>query len=95
MLEAKAKNTKKSETKAKDSSSENIPSQGQGLRRKCSPKKGLQIFFSGSFQKKTFSKKFFLAMCKILTIQKILMLSSSQRQGNFRGNEASRLRPRT
>ena len=40
-LEAKAKDTKKSEAKAKDSPSEDRTSrgQGQGHRRKCSPKK--------------------------------------------------------
>ena len=62
-LEAKAKDTKKSEVKAKDSPSENRPSRGQGqecsrprLRTKdtsasvLKKKKGLQKFFSGDLQ---------------------------------------------
>ena len=58
-LEAKAKNTKKSEAKAKDSSSEDRPSRcqgrnarGQGHRRKCSPKKKIfKIFFQAIFKR--------------------------------------------
>ena len=50
-----------------------------------------QKFFKQSPQKNVF-QKFFLALHKILTIQKIL-LSSSRGQANFRGLEASR--PRT
>ena len=62
-LEAKAKDTKKPEAKAKNSLSEDRPSQGQGQeclrprpkdqenRRKCFPKKkGLQNNFSGNLQ---------------------------------------------
>ena len=45
-LEAKVKDTKK------------FRGQGQGHRRKCSPKKGLQNFFSGDLKKKVF-KNFF------------------------------------
>ena len=69
MLEAK--DTKKSEAKAKDSLSEDRHSRGQGLE--CSrprpttkdtsasalQKKGLHKNFSGDFHKKTFSKKIF------------------------------------
>ena len=55
--------------------------------------KGLRKFFSGDFQKKVFNKTF-QAIYIILTIQKIV-LSSSRGQGNFRGLEASRPRPRT
>ena len=88
MLEAKAKN--------------------QGHKRKCSPKKKVftkvfqaiskkkrssQKFFRRSPQKNVF-QKIFQALHKILTIQKIV-LSSSRGQGNFRGLEASRPRPRT
>ena len=60
-LEAKAKDTKKSEAKAKDSLSEDRTSQGQG--QECSrprtegtgasvlkKKKGLQKYFSGDIQ---------------------------------------------
>ena len=113
-LEAKAKDTKKSE--AKDSLSEDRRSRGQGQeceqghKRKCSPKKkkkkkGLHKNFSGDLpkkKKKSSSQKFFKrspqknafqkifqALHKILIIQKIL-LSSSRRQANFRGLEASR-----
>ena len=70
-LEAKAKNTKPSEAKAKDSPSENRPYRGQGqecLRPrprtkntggKCFPKKkGLQNFFRRSPQKKVFNHVF-------------------------------------
>ena len=66
-LEAKAKDTKKTESKAKDSLSEDRRSRGQGqecsrprprtkdTKRKCSPKKkekGLHKIFSGDLQKK-------------------------------------------
>ena len=83
------------EAKAKD----------QGHKRKCSLKKkrSSQKFFKRSQKKKFFFKrspqknvfqKNFQALHKILTIQKIV-LSSSRGQGNFRGLEASRPRPRT
>ena len=52
-LEAKAKDTKKSEAKAKDSRSEDRPSRGQGPRTQLevfSKKKGLQKSFSGDLQ---------------------------------------------
>ena len=69
---------------------------------------GLQTFFSGDLKKKKRSlqkffrrspeknvlQKVFQALHKISTIQKIV-LSSSRGQGNFRGLEASRPRPRT
>ena len=85
------------EAKAKD----------QGHKCKCSPKKKKFFFQAISKKKKkkrssqkfvkqspqkTFSKKFFQALDRILTIQKIV-LSSSRGQANFRGLEASR--PRT
>ena len=53
--------------------------------------KGLHKNFSGNLQNKTFSEIFF-RLHELLTHQKIV-LSSSRRQGNFRGLEASR--PRT
>ena len=74
------------EAKAKD----------QGHKRKCSPKKKKKVstkVFQAISTKKRFPK-FFQALHKILTIQKIL-LSSSRGQTNFRGLEASRPRPRT
>ena len=96
-LEAKAKDTKKSE--AKNSLSEDRHSRGQG--QECSrprtkdtsasalkkkKKRSSQKFFKRSPQKNVFQKSF-QALHKILTIQKIL-LSSSRGQGNFRGLEA-------
>ena len=64
-------------------------------------KKGLQKFFSSDFHlRKTkiglrkFSARFLALSNKISTVQKIV-LSSSRGQGNFRGLEASRPRPRT
>ena len=78
---------KKSEAKAKDNPSEDRPSRGQG--QECSrPRTQAQVF-----SKKKVFKIFFQAIYKILTIQKIL-LSSSRRQGNFRGLQASRPRTR-
>ena len=59
-----------------------VKAKNQGHRRKCSPKKGLQNFFSGVLQKKVFKqffqaiskkkifKNFFQVIYKILTIQK-------------------------
>ena len=55
-------------------------------------KKGLHKYFSSNLHKKNVFQKNFQALHKILTIQKIV-LSSSRRQANFRGLEASR--PRT
>ena len=81
-------------SKAKDSLSEDRRSRGQGqecsrprprtkdTKRNCSPK----------IKKKVFTK-FFQALHKILTFQK-LVLSSSRGQANFRGLEASRPRPK-
>ena len=76
-----------------------LEAKDQGHKRKCSPgdfqkKKGLQNNFSGVHQKKTVFQKIFQALHKLLTTQKIV-LSSSRGQGNFRGLEASRPRPRT
>ena len=85
------------EAKAKD----------QGHKRKCSPKKkslyknffkrsqkkrSSQKFFRRSPQKNVF-QKIFQPLHKILTNQKIVLLSSRE-QANFRGLEASRPRPR-
>ena len=78
---------------AKDS---NARDQGEGPRTQAQvffKKKGFQTIFSGELEKKMF-KTCFHAIHKILTIQKIV-LSSSRGQGNFRGLEASRPRPRT
>ena len=98
---------KKSEAKANDSLSKDRHSRGQG--QECSrprprtkdtsasalqKKKGLHKNFSSNLHKNKFSKKFFQALDRILTIQKIV-LSSSRGQANFRGLEASRPRPRT
>ena len=94
-LEAKAKDTKKSE--AKDSLSEDRHSRGQGQghkRKKCSPKK--KVFtkiFQAISTKKRFPKNFSSA-AQNFNNSKIL-LSSSRGQANFRGLEASRPRPRT
>ena len=103
-LEAKSKDTKKSE--AKDSLSEDRHSRGQGqecsrprprtqaqVLSKKKKERSSQKFFRRSPQKNVF-QKIFKALHKILTIQKIL-LSSSRGQANFRGLEASRPRPRT
>ena len=69
------------EAKAKD----------QGHKRKCSPKKrSSEKFFKRSPEKIVF-QKFFQALHKLLTTQRIV-LSSSRGQGNFRGLEASRPR---
>ena len=56
-------------------------------------KRSSQKFFKRSPEKNVFQKNF-QAINKILTIQKIV-LSSSRGQANFRGLEASRLRPMT
>ena len=105
-LEAKAKDTKKSEAKAKDSLSEDKHSRGQG--QECSrprprtisasalqkkKKRSSQKFIMRSPQKNVF-QIVFQALHKILTIQKIV-LSSSRGQASFRRLEASRPRPRT
>ena len=102
-LEAKAKDTKKSEAKAKDSFFEDRHSRGQGQKSrprtqaqvpsKKKKKRSSQKFFRQSPQKNVF-QKIFQALHKLLTIQKIV-LSSSQGQAAFRGLEASRPRPRT
>ena len=117
-LEAKAKDTKKNprprprtafpRTDTLEAKDRIARGQGQGHKRKCSPKKkSLHKNFSGDLEKKRSSQKFFKrsprknvfqkifqALHKILTIQKI-ELSSSRGQANFRGLEASRPRPRT
>ena len=97
-----------SQERAKDIPSEDKPSAGQGHKRKCSPKnkrsstkifkrsqnkRVFKQFFHANSKKKVF-KIFFQAIYKISTIQK-MVLSSSRGQGNFRGLEASRAKPRT
>ena len=62
--------------------------------QKQKTKKGLQNFFSCDLQKKKVFKNLFQAICKILTIQKIV-LSSCRGQCNFRGFETSRPRPKS
>ena len=62
-------------------------------KKKKKKKRSSQKFFKRSPRANVF-QKIFQALHKILTIQKI-MLSSSRGQGNFRGLEASRPRPRT
>ena len=71
------------------------------LKSFFSGKKVLKFFFSGVLHvRKTtkdlrkFSARFLAFFNKILTVQDIV-LSSSRGQGNFRGHEASRPRPRT
>ena len=108
-LEAKAKDTKKSEAKAKakNSLSEDRHSRGKGQecsrprpRTKDKSASALQKKKKRSSQKffkrspqKNVFQKIFQPLHKILTIQKIV-LSSSRGQANFRGLEASRPRPR-
>ena len=64
--------------------------QGQGHKRKCSPKKkkkrSSQKFFKRSPQKNVF-QKIFQTLHNILTIQKIVLFSN-RGQANFRGLEA-------
>ena len=74
---------------------------GKGLKKVFSGEKGLQKFFSGNLQLRKakkglrkFSARPLAFYNKISTVQKIV-LSSSRGQGNFRGLEASRPRPRT
>ena len=81
------------EAKAKD----------QGHRRKCSPKKkGLQKnFFSGDLYLRKPKKRSLQIFRKVSGVFQRnfngskIVLSSSRGQGNFRGLEASRPRPRT
>ena len=61
-------------------------------KKKKKKKRSSQKFFKRSPLKNVF-QKFFQALHKILTFQKIV-LSSSRGQANFRGLEASRPRPR-
>ena len=90
-------------SEAKGSLSEDKTSRGQG--QECSrPRPRTKDTSASALQKKIFTKIFqaifmkkcfpknFLALHKILTIQKIV-LSSSRGQANFRGLEASRPRP--
>ena len=78
------------EAKDRNARGQGPRTQAQVLSKK--KKKCLHKNFSSDLHKKTFSKKIFQALHKILTLQKIL-LSSSWGQANFRGLEASR--PRT
>ena len=70
---------------------------GQGHKRKCSQnknkKRSSEKIFTRSPEKNVF-QKIFQALYKLLTTQEIV-LSSNQGQGNFRGLEASRPRPKT
>ena len=98
-MESRTRGSRPRPRTQKSSKAKDRPSQGQGHRSKCSPKKSLQKFFSGDLHlrktKKGLRKFFarFLAFSNnISTVQKIV-LSLSQGQGNFRGLEASR--PRT
>ena len=76
---------------------------GQGHRRKCSPKKkGLQKnFFSGDLYLRKPKKKSLQIFRKVSGVFQRnfngskIVLFSSRGQGNFRGLEASRPRPRT
>ena len=105
-LEANAKDTKKNsrprprtafprtdtlEAKDRNARGQGPRTQAQVLSKK--KKRSSQKFFKRSPQKNVFQKNF-LALHKILTIQKIL-LSSSRGQANFRRLEASRPRLRT
>ena len=72
--------------------------QKKGFQKKFSSdlqkkKSSLQNFFRQSPQKNVF-QKIFQALHELLTTQKIV-LSSSRGQGNFRGLEASKPRPKT
>ena len=71
-----------------------LEAKDQGHKRKYSPQKRSSKFFFRRSPEKNVFQKFFQALHKILTIQKIV-LSSSRGQGNFRVLEASRPRPRT
>ena len=80
-LEAKAKDTKKSEAKGKDSLSEGRPSPGQG--QECSrPRPRTKDTGASVLQNKTKKNNnkifnfFFQAIYKISTIQKIMLSSS-------------------
>ena len=86
MLEAKAKDTSASVLQKKRSSQ-------KFFRRSPKKKRSSQKFFWRSPQKNVF-QKIFQALHKILTIQKIV-LSSSRRQANFRGLEASKAKDLT
>ena len=77
----------------------NARGQGQGHRRKCSPKKKFsKNFFRRSWGNKKMVSQIFREVSgvfqKISTVRK-LVLSSSQGQGNFRELEASTSKPRT
>ena len=69
----------------------------RGHKRKSSAKEKKKVFtkiFQAISPQKNVFQKIFQALHKILTLQKIV-LSSNRGQANFRGIEASRLRPRT
>ena len=71
----------------------NARGEGQGLKTQAQvfskKNKSLQNHFLGDLQKKNIFQKIFQALHKLLTTQKIV-LSSSRRQANFWGLEASR-----
>ena len=94
-LEAKAKDTKKSEAKAKDSLSEDRHSRGQGHKRKCSPKqkkRSSQKFFRRSPKKKKVLTKIFQAISTKNRFPK--NFSSAPQNFNIPKNSAV-LEPRT
>ena len=76
------------EAKAKDTGASVLQKKKKGFKKffRCSPKKkGFEKFFSGDLQK-FFSgdlQKFFQAICKILTIQEILLFNLEPRAGQF------------
>ena len=92
MLEAKAKDQehKRKRSPKKKGLHKNL-SDDLKKTKKTKKQRSSQKFFKRSPQKNVF-QKFFQALHKILTIQK-LVLSSSRGQANYRGLEASR--PRT
>ena len=97
MLEAKAKDQGHkaqvlSKKKKKKRSSQKFFRRSPKKKKK-KKKRSSQKFFKRSPRKYAF-QKIFHPLHKILTFQKIL-LSSSRGQGNFRGLEVSRPRPRT
>ena len=93
-IEAKNRNTRRHGHRRKYSAKKKKKRCSRIFFRRFRKKKGLQKFFSGDIQKDQVLKIIFQAIYKLLTNQKIV-LSSRRRQGNFRGLEASRPRPRT
>ena len=92
MLEAKAKDQGHKRKCSKKKKIFKKVFQAISNKTKTTKKRSSKFFFTRSPVKNVF-QNFFQAIYKISTIQKIV-LSSSRRQGNFRGLEASRPRPR-